>query len=198
MVRAMKPTSRKRRVLRRFALVFAVCFAAYAIAAMFNPSLLSVPAKVLVGEAGLTFRVGTVHGSINGSPISYDAYREVLSRGADLRFHGLLLTLQSGDCRQHPFEQLLVGRDMILLPGNVDIVKLPFGVLLMETANGVEISSKKAFDDPSLVISTDAGVRQYRFTNHNRDNQAEDEFELFVPTSYAPLSPALRRRDEVW
>ena len=85
MVRAMKPTSRKRRVLRRFSLVFAVCFAAYAIAATFNPSLLSVPAKDLVGEAGLTFRVGTVHGSINGSPVIYDAYREVLGRDARTR-----------------------------------------------------------------------------------------------------------------
>ena len=181
----MKPISRK----RRFALVLAGCLVAYAIAAIINPSLLSVPAKVLVGEAGLTFRVGTVHGSINGSPVTYDAYREVLVRDADLRYHGLLLELRSGDCGQCPFEQLLVGRDMILLPGKVDVVKLPFGALLMATANGVEISSKKAFDDSSLVVSTDDENRRYWFANRGRDNQAEDEFVLSVPTSYFPLSP---------
>ncbi len=185
----MKPISRKRRFLRRFALVFTGCFVAYTIAAVFNPSLLSVPVKVLVGEAGLTFRVGAVHGSINGAPVVYDAYREVLDREADLRFHGLLLGLRSGSCGQYPFEQLLVGRDMVLLPGKVDVIKLPFGALLMETANGVEISSQKAFDDPSLEVSTNDGIRRYRFTNRRRDNQTEDEFVLLVPTSYDPLSP---------
>lgn len=185
----MKPISRKRRFLRRFPLVFAGGFVAYAIAAMFNSSLLSVPGKILVGGAGLTFRVGTVRGSINGASVVYDAYREVLDREADLRFHGLLLGLRSGSCGQYPFEQLLVGRDMVLLPGKVDIIKLPFGALLMETANGVEISSQKAFDDPSLEVSTNDGVRRYRFTNRGRDNQAKDEFVLSVPTNYYPLSP---------
>ncbi len=179
----MKPTektnSRKRSVLRRWAVVVAGGCAAYLVAAAFHPPLLSVPAKMLAGNGGTTHRLGVVHGKLDGLPLAYDAYAEIVEDGTDLRSHGLFLLLRSGTLGQLPFERLLLGRDMILLPGNVDSLKLPFGVLLMETASGVEITSPKAFDHPMLNVETEEGLRRYRFRDSGRT-----EFVLDVPAEF--------------
>ena len=140
-----------------------------------------VPAKIALGGGVATRRVAVVTGTLDGIEIVYDAYRDVFDEEPDFRFDGLLLLLQSDSSRRHPFGQLLVRRDMIVLPNWADTVKLPFGGLLAENTTGLEIVSRKAFENPTLEIETTNGVRQYRFCNRSEGGGDETDLVLNVP-----------------
>ena len=181
MVRSMKPVSHKRRFFRRFAMAITGFGVTYAIAAAINPALAVVPAKIVLGGGVATRRVAVVAGILDEEEIVYDAYRYVFDKGPDFRFDGLLLLLQSDSPRRHRFGQILVRSDMIDLPNWVDTVKLPFGWLLAENTTGVEIVSRKAFDNPMMTIETTNGVRRYRFYNRSNGATIETDLVLNIP-----------------
>ena len=181
MVRAMKPVSRKRRFLRRLVMVIAGFGVAYAIAVAINPALAVVPAKILLGGGVATRRVAVVAGTLDGEEIVYHAYRYAFDEGSDYRFDGLLLLLQSDASRRHRIGQLLVRHDMIDLPNWADTVKLPFGLLLAENTTGVEIVSRKAFDNPVLTIEATNDVRRYRFCNLSNGSTIDTDLVLNIP-----------------
>ena len=181
MVRSMKPVPRKRRFLRMFAMAIIGFGVAYVIAATINPALAVVPAKIVLGGGVATRRVAIVTGTLDGEQIVYEAYRYDFDEGPDFRFDGLLLLLQSDSSRQHRFGQLLVRHDMIDLPNWADTVKLPFGWLLAENTTGVEIVSRKAFDNPMMTIETTNGVRRYRFYNRSNGATIETDLVLNIP-----------------
>lgn len=187
MVRSMKPVSRKRRFLCRFAMAITGFVVAYAIAAAINPALAVVPAKIVLGGGVATRRVAIVTGTLDGEQIVYEAYRYDFVEGPDFRFDGLLLLLQSDSSRRHRFGQLLVRNDMIVLPNWADTVKLPFGFLLAENTTGVEIVSRKAFNDPMMTIETTNGVRRYRFCNRSNGAPIDTDLVLNIPkTAFHP------------
>jgi len=170
----MKPASRKRRFLRGFAMAITGFVVAYAIAAAINRGV-------------ATRRVAIVTGTLDGERIVYEAYRYDFDEGPDFRFDGLLLLLQSDSFRQHRFGQLLVRHDMIDLPNWADTVKLPFGFLLAENTTGVEIVSRKAFNDPMMTIETTNGVRRYRFCNRSNGAPIDTDLVLNIPkTAFHP------------
>ena len=72
---------------------------------------------------------------------------------------------------------------MIDLPNWADTVKLPFGGLLTQHTTGVEIVSRKAFDNPTLEIETTNGVRQYRFCNRSEGRVDDMNFVLNIPNA---------------
>ena len=156
---------------------------AYAIAVAIHPALAVVPAKIVLGGGVATRRVAVVAGTLDGEEIVYDAYRYVFDEGPDFRFDGLLLLLQSNSSRRYLFGQLLVRNDMIVLPNWADTVKLPFGFLLAENTTGVEIVSRKAFDNPTLEIENTNGVSQYRFCNRSDDETVDTDLVLNIPNA---------------
>ncbi len=171
----------RHRFFQILAIVAAGCCVACTIAAAINPALVVVTAKIAVGGGVVTHRVAAVAGALDGKEIVYDAYRYVFDEGSDFRFDGLLLLLQSDSSRRHRFGQLLVRHDMIDLPNWADTVKLPFGGLLAEDTTGVEIVSRKAFDNPTLEIETTNGVRQYRFCNRSESGGDDTDLVLNIP-----------------
>ena len=192
MVCEMKPVSRKRQFLRRFAMAIAGLGVAYAVAAAINPALAVVPLKIAAGGGVATRRVAVVAGTLNGKEIVYHAYRYVFDESPDFRFDGLLLLLQSDSPRRHRFGQLLVQNDMIILPNWADTVKLPFRCLLAENTTGVEIVSRKAFDNPTLEIETTNGFRQYRFCNRSNGSTVDAHLFLNIPkTAFHPSKETL-------
>ena len=179
----MKENRAKFKALRRFAIAAVSFCIAFAVAFAINPALAVVPAKIVLGGGVATRRVAVVAGILDGEEIVYDAYRYVFDEGPDFRFDGLLLLLQSDSPRRHRFGQLLVRYDMIDLPNWADTVKLPFGGLLAENTTGVEIVSRKAFEDPTLEIESTNGVRQYRFCDRSEGGADNPNLVLNIPNN---------------
>ena len=177
----MKENRAKFKASRRFAIAAVSFCIAFAVAFAINPALAVVPAKIVFGGGVATRRVAIVTGTLDGEQIVYEAYRYDFDEGPDFRFDGLLLLLQSDSSRQHRFGQLLVRHDMIDLPNWADTVKLPFGWLLAENTTGVEIVSRKAFDNPMMTIETTNGVRRYRFYNRSNGATIETDLVLNIP-----------------
>ena len=175
--------NRTHRALRRFAIAVFLCCVACAVAVAINPALAVVPAKIVLGGGVATRRVAVVAGTLDGEEIVYDAYRYVFDEGPDFRFDGLLLLLQSNSSRRYLFGQLLVRNDMIVLPNWADTVKLPFGFLLAENTTGVEIVSRKAFDNPVLTIDATNDVRRYRFCNRSNGSTIDTDLVLNIPNT---------------
>ena len=183
----MKENGAKFKALRRFAIAVVAFCIAFAVAFAINPALAVVPAKIVLGGGVATRRVAVVSGTLNGEEIVYEAYRYGFDEGPDYRFNGLLLLLQSDSSRQHRFGQLLVRHDMIVLPNWADTVKLPFGFLLAENTTGVEIVSRKAFDNPVLTIEATNDVRRYRFCNLSNGSTIDTGLVLNIPnTAFHP------------
>ena len=176
--------SRKRLALRWLAIAAVICVA-YAIAAASNPSLVTMPVRMVLGDGQTTLRAGVASGRINGNPVTYDIYPMAIANSdeTDRPPRQLLLLLKSGNVEWLFSKQLLVQCEMLILPNRVDTLKLPFGILLTDKATGVEVTSKKVVEHPVLEVEAIEGYRQYRFSSHGRDPLDNGEFVLNIPSN---------------